>query len=69
MADRFNHPDSVKARDIRMRGGKLVGPIEVDPAKRAGEAVKEAPKGGVKAGSYSKRLRKGYEDMLDEAGK
>jgi hypothetical protein len=78
MADRFNHPDSVKARDIRLRGGKLVGPVSrvpedkppaVDPAKRSGGAVTEAPKESVPAGSYSKSRRKGYEDMLEEAGK
>lgn len=78
MADRFNHPDGVKARDVKLRGGKLVGPVSrvpedkppaVDPAKRAGEGMTEAPKSGVKAGSYSKRQRKGYEEMLEEAGK
>lgn len=58
MADRYNHPDSVKARTIRLRGKKLVGPVSEVPH----------PSGQIKAGSYDKKKRKKYEKMLEEAG-
>jgi len=81
--DRFTHPDGVKARDIQLRGGKLVGPVSdvkkdpsksVDPAIRAGgKVIEPAPASergeGTSAGSYSPRRRRGYEEMLEEAGK
>ena len=34
-----------------------------------GKGLKKKKKSGVKAGSYNKRARKGYDKMLEEAGK
>jgi len=38
-------------------------------AYKAKGVTKKKKKSGVKAGSYNPKARKGYEDMLKEAGK
>ena len=42
--------------------------LESGPGTTIGAEHKKRKKGGVKAGSYNPRKRKGYEDMLKEAG-
>jgi len=43
--------------------------ISSGPGVTIGKGLKKKKKSGTKAGSYNKKARKGYEQMLDDAGK
>ena len=75
MADRFFHPDGRKAQRVRLRGKRLIRQTRNEAGftnQRTEEQERQAGRmtgKGTQAGSYSKERRKGYEDMLEEAGK
>jgi hypothetical protein len=43
--------------------------ISSGPGITIGKGLKKRKKTGIRAGSYNKKARKGYEQMLEEAGK
>lgn len=69
--DRFHHADGTKSKDVELKGKKLQNKgVSVDPMTKAGEGMATPPaKAPVKAGSYNKKKRKSYEEMLEEAGR